>query len=278
MNDGASDDLQFHSRHLEDSIVAGQIRIPHDPSVRLSFDWQIVAGLQEWTKSSSSQILNVVGPSQIGGMSSVASIASHCIYLALEAKIPVISFFCELPQRGTPLPDGTTPEMAALISLTYALIRQLIEHVQFAAMNSSSSLNRSKFERLDGCSNSIDAALEVLGFLLDQSPPILLCIVDGLQELDGKETRRHLTLLLETFRSQRNTRNVKLKDSDHPIKVLFTTAGRSRCLLDGLSTSEFIFAEHSNISRRIPGKSTPGRRSLSPRLLDPIYKEEFGVD
>ena len=260
-----TDDLQYYSRHLEDSTIYGRIKIPYDPASGLFFDWQVVAALQEWATSNSSQIINVVGASQIEELSSTAPIASHCIDLAVESRIPVISFFCELPRRGTSLPNSMTPEMAALISLTYALVRQMIELLPSAAINIPTSLNRRSFERLNGSSESLDEALKILGHLVDRSPPVLLCIIDGLQKLDDQETRQHLTLLLETLRGQR-TRSAEIASPDHVLKILFTTAGRSRCLLNGLKRNEVIFGERSNSSRRIEGRGTPGRRSLSPGL------------
>ena len=261
-----TDDLQYYSRHLEDSIAHGRIKIPHDPAVGLFFDWQVVAALQDWTASKSSEIINVVGPSQIEELSSTARIASYCIDLAVESRIPVISFFCELP-RGMSSPDSMAPEMAALISLTYALIRQLIELFPITTIQIPASLNRQSFKRLNGRSESLDEALEVLGQLIDHSPPVLLCIIDGLEKLDDQETRRHLTMLLETLRGQRKTRSADIAKSDRVLKILFTTAGRSRCLLNGLTRNELVFAELSNSSRRIAGRGTPGRRSLSPSLI-----------
>lgn len=269
-----TDNLQYYSRHLEDSIVHGRVRTPHDPAVGLFFDWQVVAALQEWTTSNASQIINVVGPSQIDEVSPTAPIASHCIDLAVASRIPVISFFCELPRRGTSLPHAMAPEMAALISLTYALIRQLIELLPCATISCPTSLNRQSFERLNGCPESLDDALDILGELLQQSPPILLCIIDGLQKLDDQETRRHLTQLLETLRGQRIPRSADIANPDLVLKILFTTAGRSRCLLNGLSRNELVFAESSNSSRRTPGRSTPGRRSLSPNLLATVEKTQ----
>ena len=261
-----TDDLQYYSRHLEDSTIYGRIKIPYDPALGLFFDWQVVAALQEWATSNSSQIINVVGASQIEELSSTAPIASHCIDLAVESRIPVISFFCELPRRGTSLPNSMTPEMAALISLTYALVRQMIELFPSATINIPTSLNRRSFERLNGSSESLDEALKILGYLIDRSPPVLLCIIDGLQKLDDQETRQHLTLLLETLRGQRRTRSADIASPDHVLKILFTTAGRSRCLLNGLQRNQVIFGERSNSSRRIEGRGTPGRRSLSPGL------------
>ena len=259
--------MQYDSRHLEDSIVHGQIKIPYDPAAGLFFDWQVVAALQEWTASDSSQIINVVGPSQVEEASSTAPIASHCIDLAIESRIPVISFFCELPRRGTSLPNTMTPEMAALISLTYGLIRQLIELFPSAMVKIPTSLNRQSFERLNGSSESLDEALEILGQLIDHSPSVLLCIIDGFEKLDDRETRRHLTLLLEILRGQRKTRSADTANPDRVLKILFTTAGRSRCLLNSLERNELVFAESSNSSRRIAGRGVPGRRSLSPNLL-----------
>ncbi|KAL8827475.1 MAG: hypothetical protein Q9170_006999 [Blastenia crenularia] len=272
------EDLQYHSRHLEDSIFSGQTKIPYDPAVGLFLDWQIVAALQEWTASGSSQILNIVGPSQMEQQSPVASIATHCIDLAVESKIPVISFFCELPRRGSSLPVDVTPEMTALISLTYALIRQLVDLFPSATMNYPKSLNRHSFDRLDGDPESLDEALEVLGQLLDQSPPMLLCIIDGLEKLDDRGTQRHLTLLLKTLRRQNKAESANVLNPDHLLKILFTTAGRSRCLLDGLARSELVFAEGSNTSTRRPGKSAPGRRSLSPSLFSTVKKVAQSMD
>ena len=248
-------------------MVHGQIRIQYDPSVGLFSDWQVVAALQEWSTSDSSQIINVVGPSLIKETSPTAPIASHCIDLAIQSGIPVISFFCELPQRGTSLSDGESPEMRALISLTYALIRQIVELVPPGMNEHPDSLNRRSFERLDGCSETMEDALDVLGQLLDQSPPVLLCIIDGLQKLDDRETRQHLKLLLETLRGRRRAEYTEAASSEHLLKILFTTDGRSRCLLNDLSSSELVFAERSSTSRLVRGTGTPGRLPLSQSLL-----------
>ena len=267
-----TDDLQYYSRHLEDNILHGQTRIQHDPSAGLFLDWQVVAGLQEWSTSSSSQIINVVGPSLIKEPSPTAPIASHCIDLATQSGIPVISFFCELPQSRASVSKGESPEMAALISLTYALIRQAVELVSTGMTRHPDTLNRQSFERLDGYSETMDDALDVLGQLLDQSPPVLLCIVDGLQILDDQETGQHLTLLLETLRGQRRTESAEAANPEHMFKVLFTTAGRSRCLLNDLSSSELVFAERSSTSRLIRGTGTPGRLPLSQSLPGKLHR------
>ncbi|KAL9594655.1 MAG: hypothetical protein Q9219_006916 [cf. Caloplaca sp. 3 TL-2023] len=265
-----ADNLQYDSRHLEDSIIHGQTRLPFDSSSGLLFDWHVVAALQEWTKSKSSQILNVVGSSQAEELSATAPIASYCIDLAGRSGIPVISYFCELPRRRTPLAEGMTPEMAALISLIYALIRQLVDLLPYATTNRRDQLSRESFERLNGSCESVDDALKVLGQLLDQSPPISLCIIDGLELLDDRSTQRHLALLLNILRGNKKIERAKVAEPAPMLKVLFTTSGRSRCLLDGLSRSELVFAENSSATRRIPGKVTPGRRSLSPEFFAPV--------
>ena len=157
--------------------------------------------------------------------------------------------------------------MRALISLTYALIRQLVELIPPGMNEHPDSLNRRSFERLDGCSETMDDALDVLGQLLDQSPPVLLCIIDGLQKLDDRETRQHLKLLLETLRGRRGIESTEAANSERLLKALFTTDGRSRCLLNGLSSSELVFAERSSTSRLLQGTGTPGRLPLSQSLL-----------
>ena len=263
---GGKDDMQYHSRHLEDSIVGGEIMIPYDRSPDSFFDWQVVSALEEWTTSTASQILCVVGPGGVKEPCATALVASQYLDLAIQSEIPVISFFCKLPRQRRFSASHQTPESVALISLTYALIRQLIELPPSTSEDNPHSLGQQRFGLLDGSSDSLEDAFKVLGELLDLAPPMLLCVIDGFQQLDDQSTRRHLAMFLGALRGHRRTENVEPESSERLLKILFTTAGRSRCLLDGLSRDELVFAERLGIFPA-SGRANPGRRSLSPRLL-----------
>ena len=118
------EDIQLYSCHLEDYFDNTQNIIQHDSSSGLFIEWQVVSALQKWT-TAASQILCIVGPSQAKHPSPTSMIAAEYISSAVKLKIPVVSFFCTLPRKRRLSED--LPEVEALISLAYSLIRQLIE-------------------------------------------------------------------------------------------------------------------------------------------------------
>ncbi|KAL9614467.1 MAG: hypothetical protein Q9167_001070 [Letrouitia subvulpina] len=176
--------IQFYSRHLEDSIVSGEITTPDDLSSESFFDLQVVSALEEWTTATASQVLCVTGPAQIKDPCPTTLVASRCLDLAIQSEIPVVSFFCSLPrQKGCSL-QHQTRESAALISLTYVMIRQLIKLLPPINATSLRPLSHQRFNLLNGSSDSLEDAINLLGDLLDLAPSMLFCIIDGFQQLD----------------------------------------------------------------------------------------------
>ena len=113
--------------------------------------------------------------------------------------------------------------------------------------------------------------MTVLGELLDLSLPMLFCVIDNFQELDHKSTKRYMRMLLNTLRGHTEIASTANTWPDRVLKILFTTAGSSRCLLTHLSNDELVFAEKSSSARRA-GKPGPGRRSLSPSGLEELQQ------
>ncbi|KAG8525528.1 uncharacterized protein KY384_009172 [Bacidia gigantensis] len=264
--------MQLFSRHLEDNFDTERTFPYYDLAETSLFDGQIVSALQEWTTAPASQVFCIVGSEHVVEPAPTALIASQYVHFAVQSKIPVISYFCTLP-RLKHVPEQQTPESIALISLIYALIRQLIELLPFIMTESSDALSEQRFALLDGSYDSLDTALEILEDLLEQSPPMLLCVIDSFQLLDDRSTKRQLPLFLDSLRGHRQTKNVEGVSSDRLLKILFTTAGRSRCLLDSLSIEELLFAELSRPSRR-PGRVSGGGRALSPGFFSDIGRED----
>lgn len=233
----------------------------------LFIERQVVSALEEWT-TGSSQVLCIVGPSLAADQSPTSLIASELIGSAAQSQIPTVSFFCELPHKK--LPEGRTAEVEALIALTYLLIRQLIELLPIQH-TSTTHLCQQVLELLDGSLETWEVAMVVLGELLDLSPPMLFCVIDNFQELDHKSTKRYMRMLLKALRGHTEIASTANTWPDRVLKILFTTAGSSRCLLTHLSNDELVFAEKSSSARRA-GKPGPGRRSLSPSGLEELQQ------
>ena len=233
--------------------------IDGDQVIHLSVEWPVVAALEEWTLAARSQVLYIVGPSRITSPTITSLIAAKYATSTLQANIPVISYFCELSRMD--LPKNTTPEIQSLIALTYALIRQLVELLP-SVLVSGTGLQPRDFEALDGSLDTFGSAVVILKSLLDLSPPVLFCVIDGIEQLDDQSTRACLKDFVDALRGH-DTCHQSLTASKRTLKILFTTAGRSRCLLSHLSENEIVFAEQSTAGRR-PGKPSPRRRTLSP--------------
>lgn len=243
--------------------------VERDGSPTTYMDWQVVSALEEWA-TSGSQMLCLVGPNQVTDTSPTTIVAREYVVSVSQANIPVISYFCELPRPLTKLPSGMTAEMSGLISLTYALIRQLIELLpSFASY--PKDLGAHRFLKLDGSVESYNEATNVLGELLDLSPPIVFCVIDSFEVLDDRSTMSHMTAFVNTLRGHKSYRGPLSTGSNRVLKILFTTAGRSRALLTYLDEDELVFAERAG-SAANPGRPSVGRRSLSPTPLKDLKR------
>ena len=180
-----------------------------------------------------------------------------------ESNLPVISFFCELPRKTKS--RESTQETEALMSLIYALIRQLINLLP-SRFRHRECFDPQSIQALDGTTRTFDGAIAILKDLLDLAPPVLFCVIDGFEVLDDQSTRQYLTDFVKALEGHRFG-NEDTTASRRTSKFLFTTAGRSRSLLNHLQEEELVFAERSSAGRK-PGKPSPGRRALSPVNFD----------
>ncbi len=250
--------MLLYSSHLEDDIDRDRVMTDQDDSPATLMEWQVVSALEEWT-TSSNQVLCIVGPNRMVENSPTTMIARKYVVTANRAEIPTISYLCDLPRPHTKLPKGMTAEMSGLVSLIYALIRQLIEVLpSFASY--TQDLGASRFAKLDGSAQSYDEAIGILGELLDLSPPMLFCVIDSFEILDDISTMAPITSFINTLRGHKLYKGPLSTGSDRVLKILFTTAGRSRALLTELNENELVFAERA-------GFASGNRRSLSPTPL-----------
>ena len=193
--------MLLSSSHLEDHLDRDRVMTEQDDFPATFMGWQVASALEEWT-TSSCQVFCVVGLNRMVDNSPTTMIARDYVMSANQAEIPTISYFCELPRPHTKLPNGMTAEMRGLVSLVYALIRQLIELLpSFASY--TQNLGASRFAKLDGSVQSYDEAIGILGELLDLSPPMLFCVIDSFEILDDRSTTSHLTSFVNTLRGHK---------------------------------------------------------------------------
>lgn len=124
--------------------------------------------------------------------------------------------------------DDLSREEIGLIGLVSNLIVQLL---QFSIGEEFSDISNDDIEALDGISASWEAGLRVLQSLLNHTPPVILCVIDGLGDLawgDGGEwCGQFLEILLAR---QRRNRMV--------FHILFTTTSHSQVIPEYISVDD----------------------------------------
>ncbi|ROW17317.1 hypothetical protein VPNG_01369 [Cytospora leucostoma] len=216
-------DVALNSRHLEDSFSRERIRISTDSFSPTTVTSDLVIRLSEWAQGLHSFILWLDGPAtEMDELESpLTNLAAKFIDLASTNNLHVVSYFCEIPRT---VPEGATREIKGAISLLYALLRQMVE-ILLPRLETDVDLSEERFLGLDGTMDSWPEALTVLRDLMGLTPGIVYCVIDGFHLLDDETTDEPLEQLLEILRGGR-------------LRVLFTTAGRSGCLLSILEPEE----------------------------------------
>ena len=243
------------STHLEDFFDRRSIRIDFDEANALISE-DIATAVQSWVLAPSSMLTAIAGldvQRHSVDPSTISATAAAIIDYADAEDIPVISYFCSL-DRWKALPKGESMESQGLIALVSSLSRQLIELLP-PKSNTTLNLTAERFQALDGTMKTWKEALSLLEDLLSCSKPVLYCVVDGLQWLDDPATEEHLNELVAAM--QRST--APKKNRPVVLKVLFTTTGRSSCLLRNLDHAGLVLADDGALE----GQSLRGRQRLA---------------
>jgi hypothetical protein len=162
-------------------------------------------------------------------------LALQFIQLFSRAKIPVISYFCELRREDRILAGNKTMEVQAIICLGYAIARQMIELV-LPQFSSKADFAGSRFAQLDGTAASWHELLALLGDLAPLMPATVYIIIDGLHWLDDSSTECLLEKLIASLRKRGNG-----------FRVLLTTSGRSGVLLEQMSIDEVMRVQNDSL-------------------------------
>ncbi|KAG9228395.1 hypothetical protein BJ875DRAFT_547773 [Amylocarpus encephaloides] len=232
------DQMILNSNPLLDMFPQRSFEIPYKPPFEALYLNTIAAyRLNEWITEHRVQLLNISGRKPKGlEAPPMKVLASMCVDFATRAELPVIMYFCTLPAKEE-LRPGNTPEVQALLSMTYALIRQIIEQlpIRFSA---NFDFSRERLTLLEGIQASWPAAIALLRDLVCTVPRPLFCIIDGFQIADDWSTKDFLgdfvgALMLPGPKRERTDR----------LDVLLTTAGFSPGIHSCLNSEEIVTAE-----------------------------------
>ena len=242
------EELEHKSQRLEEHIKVpnSEVSLVIGRVDGLHVAGEIVVRLQAWKSAPSSQTLWIMGNPQPLGKTS--AVAAHVVAIAETANIPCLSFFCHLANMHNPRKDPEKHRQDQLTTLLYALIRQLLILTP-ERFEDSYNFN-SALDCLQGSPEYIPKALDIIRALLVHAPRLLLCVIDGLQLLDHRDTNSYIDQLLDALRSQNNSRVFKL---------LLTTIGS---FSSGRKLNVIERLDSTALPRKRPGKALPGGLSL----------------
>lgn len=218
---------------------------------------RVVISLQKWATNPRSQALAVGGSQSTVFPSPVTLISACYASFARRARLPVVSHFCALP---TQVAQGMTPHQQGLIALTYSIIRQLLESLP-TVVDSDALLDLSaeRFRMLDGTMSSWKAALSLVDTLLHFLPPLLLCIIDGMDTIHDASTdvalRELIRVLLTHTRHQPQSACSGRQGPVFLFKVLFTVAGRPSALVETMSENQLVLSESTQADEPTPSEA-----------------------
>ena len=193
-----------------------------DQAVELSLNTEVFLRIQTWTGSSKCQTLLIQGPFQASFPSRYTLMSAYLVSTARKADIPVIQYFLQHPgdrqtsTSGSDSDDETDNTADDGARLVYSLISQLLEFLPPGALESEFDFSSTRFASLSTSAEPLPVAISLLRDLLSIGPPLLFCVIDGLQFL-APGTLGGLWSLVDLLRGPR-------KD-DRVLKVLYTTDG-----------------------------------------------------
>ncbi|RDH34352.1 hypothetical protein BDQ94DRAFT_18679 [Aspergillus welwitschiae] len=246
-------ELQMASQKLEDFFDADD-QIP-----ALEFDVPVIAednvmtSLKQWATDAHSQVLAVGGPQSTVYPSPVLLVSTCYASFARKAGLPVISHFCN---RSTDAANELTYEQH-LIALAYSLIRQLIEYLPpVVESHAGCDLSGERFKPLNGTLTSWKEVLSLIDILLHFAPPLLVCVIHGLDIIQDASTDPYIRSLVRTFLTHTRHQPVLLPNGEQSqsvlLKVLFTVAGRPSSLVETLSENQLILRESNTTEELAP--------------------------
>ncbi|PYH96948.1 hypothetical protein BO71DRAFT_439210 [Aspergillus ellipticus CBS 707.79] len=180
--------------------------------------------LGEWLEvsSSSSEVLWIMGSYELGEQTSARSAALGMIRAAVQTKAQFLSYVCEQsPTQGGDfsISDPDVGDDTKVHAMICSLVRQLL---QFRPPEDTVQIAPELLKRTTG--GDWHTALELLNYLLQNTPALRYCIIADVNCLEGdaESMCREFIQMLCSHTSTSRT--------DCPLRVLFTTSGQSAVL------------------------------------------------
>ncbi|KAI9655728.1 MAG: hypothetical protein M1821_005163 [Bathelium mastoideum] len=214
----APDTLEYDWSKLSAPLEKYNVQESLEDLIRQSQDlhvnFEMLQRIQYWFLEPISKILWISGPFQAPVPSRVTLTSAYVFDIARKAGVPVIVYFFDYA-------SGHDPE-GALLNMVYSLIFQMSRCMQNQPNIDLEALCI-HFAKLDGSADSLLTALLLLEKLIKSGPELLLCIVDGLQNISYQlRDRPELQQLLSMLQVRPNSIEPKRKPY---VKTLFTTDG-----------------------------------------------------
>lgn len=112
-------------------------------------------------------------------------------------------------------------------------------------------LNSERFRLLDGTLNCWKEVLSLIDQLLHQAPPLLICVVDGLDVIQDASTDAYIRSLVRVLLTHTRHEPVAMPGGKHGqqvlLKVLFTVAGRPSSLVETLAENQLVVSESNRV-------------------------------
>lgn len=225
-------EIALNSRHLEDFFSRDRVRLAVENTAPANVGIETVAALTQWVQGQSSQMLWLDGSATEAEdvENPLTIIASDITRMIESSDLPMISYFCRTDWQDQ---HDKTFEHIASVALLYALIRQLVE-LQLPRVDTSINLSEERFRLLDGSLDTWNISLALLRDLISLLPRTTFCVIDGLHWLDAQGTETALEQLVQCLR-------------DEKLRVLFTTTGRTGCLMESLEPDEIVPLEDPSL-------------------------------
>ncbi|CAG8952433.1 hypothetical protein HYFRA_00001180 [Hymenoscyphus fraxineus] len=232
-------DIELASRHLE--AAAGNeypINVLTEPG-DIPTTTSIFHRLQEWMATSHSETLWLCGPAYKDPPSTVSLAAASIVLASEQNKIRTIAYRFHLgdfsdtvnisPSQPPEEEALKSVEVDRLLMMIYSLIRQMV-WILPEETNTESDFTHKRFDSLDGNIKTLPEALNIFEDLLALMPALFLCIIDGIQLVDGDRydvnsigTSGYFDSFLDILRKA---------EKDRVMKVLLTSDGLCPALLD----------------------------------------------
>ncbi|KAE9375263.1 hypothetical protein N431DRAFT_453923 [Stipitochalara longipes BDJ] len=242
------------SKGLEKFIIGNSVDLLNTLPPASFASIPVATKLREWLSSRISTFLWVRGPPASHYPSDLSALSGSLINAALGSKIPILFHFCE-PAKSVDLADGLNTEEAGVVSLVYSLIRQLILLLE-PDVDASIDFSAERLSLLESPLGNWREVISFLNDLLTLSPGILLCVIDGIDDLDYGRGKSLCADILALMRR----REAASARSGLILKTLFTTTGYAKTLDDGLGLDEVVIdTESRHLSR---GSMGPGQKSI----------------